>query len=106
MKNKFLFFIFLILLIPSLACAKILDSGKPIPKEYTKELISSYIGQKVTVSYINCNKEDKITLNIIGVLLDKQDNTKFLLLGKTEFKNRIVIPIEKIILIEEIINEN
>lgn len=97
--NKILYFIpiFLqILFICSLAYGKSLDSGIPLPKEYTKEIVAEYLGKKITVVYVNNNLENKIILNVIGVLLDRQDNTKFLLLGKTEFKNKIVIPIEKI----------
>ena len=83
--------------------AKSLDSGIPLPKEYTRQMVSEFIGQKVIVSYINDNREHQITLNVIGILLDRWDNEKYLLLGRTEFRNRVVIPIEKIILIEEII---
>lgn len=82
---------------------KSLDSGIPMPKTYTKESISAYIGQKVTISYINCNINDRITLQVLGVLWDRfKKGDKYLLLGYTEFKNRVVIPIEKIYLIEEI----
>jgi len=83
--------------------AKSLDSGIPLPKVYTKEIVSEFIGQKIIVTYINNNKEDKITVHILGIILDRLDNTKYLLLGYTEFKNRITIPIEKIIVMERII---
>lgn len=101
-KILFIVLFFGTLVLCNITYAKSLDSGIPNPKEYTKESVSIHIGQKIIVCYINENREHKITLNVIGVLLDRWDNTKFLLLGKTEFKNRVIIPIEKIILIEEI----
>jgi len=82
---------------------KSLDSGVPQVRTYTRSELSAYIGQKVTVSYINCNNNDRITLQVLGVLWDRfKKGDKYLLLGYTEFKNRMVIPIEKIYLIEEI----
>ena len=104
---KKLFKIFLIVLCFStlVLCnrtyASILDSGVPLPKEYTKEMVASFIGVKADVFYVNGKSNDRIVVNIIGVLYDRYDRDGFVLLGITECRNRIVIPIEKIYLIEE-----
>lgn len=73
-----------------------LDSGKPIIEEYTKEIVSNYIGKRVRVTYFNKENIDIVTLNVTGVILDSLDNKTLLLLGRTEFKYRMVIPINNI----------
>ena len=92
---------FMMVFVCPMAYASILDSGVPLPKEYTKELVASFIGQKADVFYVNGESNDRIVVNIIGVLYDRYDKDGFVLLGITECRNRIVIPIEKIYLIEE-----
>lgn len=98
--HKFLYLILLSSFVLSLPpVSKSLDTGEPPPivKEYTKEDVSAYIGQKVTVSYTNEGIDDIVTLQILGVLWDRfKKGDRYLLLGYTQFKNRMVIPIEKI----------
>jgi hypothetical protein len=89
-----IFFILIFLISP--VSAKMLDSGKPIERIYKVEEVSEYLGKKVLIQFIDENIENYIILNIKGILISKLDNKKFLLLGKTKYKNRIVIPIEKI----------
>ena len=104
MKRFLIVLLFSTLVLFSNTEKKVLDTGVSLPKIYTKEMVSAYIGQKATVSYKNNTREDKVTLKVLGVLWDrfkKEDN--YLLLGYTEFKNRMVIPIDNIILIEEIL---
>jgi len=105
--NKIILTICGMLLLSNLTYADMLDSGVPVPKiyakVYTKEISAQFIGKRAIVSYINENIHNRITVQVRGVLWDRfEKGEKYLLLCYTEFKNRIVIPIEKIYLIEEI----
>lgn len=101
MKNKGLLITFLLsfLFISSIS-AEILDSGKSIERIYKVDEISKFLGRKVIVHFVDQNIENKIILTIKGILVNTWDNKYFLLLGETKYKNRIVIPIEKINYIE------
>ena len=85
----------------SIVSAEMLDSGKPEERSYNIEQICKYIGQKVLVYFIDNNIKNKIVLYIKSISLSEWNN-KIILIGVTEFKNTIVIPIEQIKLMKEI----
>ncbi len=73
-----------------------LDSGIPIEEKYTLEEILPYLGKRVLIRFTDIDKiENKIILNIKGIIVSRRDND-FLLLSETEYKNRLVIPISTI----------
>lgn len=76
--------------------ADMMDSGKPVERIYKVEEVSQYLGKRVLVQFIDENLSNSIVLNVKGILVSRWDNEDFLLLGRTEYKNRVVIPIEKI----------
>ena len=82
--------------------ARSLDSGIPIPKEYTRSMVAEFIGENVNVSFVEGYSDNKVTLYVMGILFDRIDRKGFVLLGLYKHRNRVVIPIEKIYLIEEI----
>ena len=92
--NKIIIFIILFVLFISPVIAE-----ENIKINYTKEYVSQYLGEVITVSFINNHKEyNKITMLITEINIKKQykKDTEYFLVGEAEISNNIFINLNKI----------